>query len=114
MATFSRTNGRYQVSYITGPSHVLVGIVLGGQGETPKVVRHSNSSTCEHGPLDERRICESVLEGIAESGAKLVPSEIHYVEGDSPNYGLYKYCGLLLARRIASGEDFTEPKGDAA
>ena len=114
MPTFARKKDRYFVSYITGPSHVLLGLSFGPAGTQPVVVRQSRPSRCDHGPLDESRIREAVMAGVAEAGVQLHPAEIVYCEGDSPRYELYQRCGYVLAQRVASGAEFPESHDNAA
>ena len=106
MPTFARKKDRYFVSYITGPSHILLGLSFGPAGTQPVVVRQSRPDHCDHGPLDESRIGDAVMAGVAEAGVQLHPAEIVYCEGDSPRYELYQHCGCVLAQRVASGAEF--------
>jgi len=114
MPTFARKNDRYFVSYITGPSHVLLGISFGPAGTAPVIVRQSRPSHCDHRPLDESRIREAVMAGVAAAAVPLHPVEIVYCEGDSPRYELYQQCGYVLAQRVASGAEFPESHDNAA
>jgi hypothetical protein len=114
MPGFWRKNNRYFVSYITGPSHVLLGLSFGPVGVEPALVRLSRSDSCDHGPLEESRIRDAVMAGVAAAGVQLHPAEIIYCEGDSPRYELYQHCGCVLARQVASGADFPESHDTAA
>lgn len=114
MPTFTRKNGRYFVSYITGPSHVLLGLSFGPASTQPALVRQPRVNHCDHGPLDESRIREAVMAGVAEAGVQLHPVEIVYCEGDSPRYELYQHCGCVLAQRVASGAEFIVSHDNAA
>lgn len=78
------------------------------------MVRLSRPGHCDHGPLDESRIRETVMAGVAAAGVPLHPLEIVYTEGDSPRYELYQHCGYLLAQRVASGAVFLESQDGAA
>ena len=113
MPSFARKKDRYFVSYITGPSHVLLGLSFGPAGTQPVVVRESRPNHCDHGPVDESRIREAVMAGVAEAGVQLHPAEIVYFEGDSPRYELYQRCGYVLAQRVAAGAEIPE-NGDTA
>ena len=108
MPSFGHKDGRYFVSYITGPSHVMVGLSFGPADKEPLVVCLSNLGSCNHGTLDETRIRESVLAGVAEACVELHPAEIVYCEGDSSRYDIYQQCGYVLAQRVASGAEFPE------
>ena len=110
MPQFSQRNGRFFVSYITGPSHVLLGLAFGERPATPVLVRQPAVGACSHGQLDEGQILAAVLAGIAaakhETGRTLNPTEIIYVENDSPRYSLYQHCAYLIAQRVTNGESF--------
>jgi hypothetical protein len=114
MPTFIRKDGRYFVSYITGPSHVLLGLSFGPASTQPALVCKPSASHSDHEPLDESRIREAVMAGVAEAGVQLHPVEIVYCEGDSPCYELYQHCGRVLAQRVASGAGFIESHDNAA
>ena len=108
MPGFTQKDGRFFVAYITGPSHVLLGIAFGQVRSEPVMIRQSKSHYCDHVPLDERRIREAVITGVAAADSKLYPSEIIYIEDDSPRYEVYQHCAFLLAQRVASGAEFQE------
>lgn len=114
MPSFTRKNGRYFVSYITGPSHVLLGLAFDSTAASPTVHREPRRGESDQGTLDESKIREAVVAGAAEAGVQLHPVEITYVENDSPRYDLYQYCAYLLAKRVAAGEPFTEAASGAA
>ena len=114
MPSFTRKNGRYFVSYITGPSHVLLGLAFDSTAASPTVHREPRRGACDYGTLDESKIRDAVVAGAAEANVQLHPVEIIYVENDSPRYDLYKYCAYLLAKRVAAGEAFTEAASGAA
>ena len=108
MPGFWRQHDRYFVTYITGPSHVLLGLSFGSAGIEPSLVRLPRAGSCDHGPLDESRIREAVMAGVAAAGVPLHPVEIVYCDGDSPRYEIYQHCGCVLAQRVASGAEFPE------
>lgn len=114
MPTFTRKDGRHFVSYITGPLHVLLGVSFGPADTKPVIVRQSHPGGCNHGSLDESRIREAVVAGIAEADVQLHPVEIIYCEGDSPHYELYRHCARALAQRVASGAEFPESQSSIA
>src|ERR1035438_3080227 len=100
MPGFTQKDGRFFVSYITGPSHVLLGLSFGQSSIEPVMIRQPKSHSCDHGPLDERRIREAVIAGVAAADSNLYPTEIIYVEDDSPRYEMYQHCAFLLAQRV--------------
>jgi hypothetical protein len=100
-------DGRFFISYVTGPSHVLLGLSFGPALVEPVMICQSNSR-CGHGLLDERRIREAVIAGVAAATSKLHPTEIVYVDDDSPRCEIFKHCAFLLAQRVESGAEFQE------
>lgn len=108
MPTFIRKDGRYFACYITGPSHILLGLAFGSSPTIPRLRQEPAQGSCKHGMLDEARISGAVLEGVSEANVKIYPVEIIYVANDSPRYDLYKYCAYLIAKRVADGEPFAD------
>lgn len=108
MPGFWRKHDRYYVTCITGPSHVMLGLSFGSAGSEPALVRLPRAGSCDHGALDESRIREAVMDGVAMAGVPLHPVEIVYCEGDSPHYEIYRHGGFLLAQRVAAGAAFPE------
>jgi hypothetical protein len=108
MPGFTQKDGRYFVSYITGPSHVYLGLAFGQSPAEPAMIRQPKLGHCDHGPLDEQRIRDAVFAGVAESQSGLHPTEIIYVEDDSARYDIYQHCAFLLAQRVASGAEFAQ------
>jgi len=108
MPGFYRKDDRYFVTYITGPFHVLLGLSFGAVGIEPSLVCLPRTGSSDCGPLDEVRIREAVMAGVAAAGVSLHAVEIVYCEGDSPRYELYEHCARVLAQQVASGADFPE------
>ena len=110
MPQFGHQHGFDTVSIITGPSHVLLGIRFSEEpAVTMDVIRRPHVGGCGHGPLDEERIRESILAGVAtanaKTGAKLTVGQAFYVENDSPRYDLFQQCAFLLAsKRVTAVE----------
>jgi hypothetical protein len=106
MPQFGHQDGFDTVSLITGPSHVLLGIRFADAASAAiELIKRPQVGTCDHGPLDEARIAESIQAGIAaanaETGARHSAAQAFYVENDSPRYELYERCAYLLASRRA-------------
>ena len=106
MPQFGHQDGFDTVSYITGPSHVMLGIRFADEPVTGiRLVKRPRVGACDHGQLDEVRIIESIRAGIAaandQTGARQSAVEAFYVENDSPHYELYERCAYLLAMRRA-------------
>lgn len=113
MPSFILKDGRHFVAYITGPSHVMLGVKFVGREVTPTLVRQPPMGTLSHVPLDESQIRAAVQEELAafraESGLNLHAAEIVYVEDDSPRYSLFRIATQLLARHYRDGGTFAEP-----
>jgi hypothetical protein len=109
MPSFFREGEHYFISYITGPAHVLLGLAVarGGDARDVLMVRWQAVGRCGCGPVDEKRVREEVLAGIAAAnksvGSDWRPIEIVYVENDSPRYSLYEHCAKTLVERIDRG-----------
>jgi hypothetical protein len=111
MPHFSQREGRFFVSYVTGPSHVTLGLSFSGSTTIPRLVKAPATGACLHGTLDEGRILSAVSEGIAkaasDASSPLYLTEIVYVESDSPSYDLFRYCAYLICRRLLDNEPFS-------
>lgn len=107
MPHFTREDSRYFVSYITGPSHVRLGLSLAASATAPVMVRVANPTAHSHGNLDEEKIRQAVINAVARvtrhMNQSLNLAEIVYREGDSPRYDLYEYCAVVLLERILNG-----------
>ena len=101
MPIFTSDGTRVFAAYITGPSHILLGLQFSdSRADSPVIVRKPAIGGCSHDqPLDEGRVVDAVLRGVAEVSPDLGVSEIVYVEDDSPNYGLYSHAAAELAQR---------------
>jgi hypothetical protein len=110
MPSFIAKDGRHFVAYVTGPSHVLLGVRFVEHPVEPRLVKQPPQDAYAHGPLDEFQIRAAVQEALAafraEAGTKLHAAEIVYVENDSPSYELFRYAALLLAEHYANGGEF--------
>lgn len=109
MPSFAKDGKHFVVSYITGPSHVLLGLAVSRERSDSDVlmVRRPAARRCLCGSVEERRVREAVLAGIAAAnhdlGSDWRPTEIVYVEDDSPRYSLYEHCAKQLVERIDGG-----------
>jgi hypothetical protein len=109
MPSFTTKNGCYFVSYITGPSHVKLGVRFTDRVAEPGLIKQPAKGSCFHGLLDEDRIRTAVQDGIAAfqgEGMRLYVEEIIYVENDSPRYDLYRAAAYSLIKHYASGGEF--------
>lgn len=104
MPTFTEDGERTFVSYITGPSHVRLGLRFGDAPvATPALVRQPPMGSCSHGEIDELSLIEAVRAGVVAVSPELHVVEIFYVADDSPRYSLFSQCAKLLAERFKSG-----------
>ena len=95
----------YKVAYITGPSHVWLGLRFATKPQpNPRFLAHPPVGDCSHGSLSEAEILAAVTRGIAEFHPLAHVSEIQYVSNDSPNYRIYEQCAKLIAKHVAGGE----------
>jgi len=104
MPSFNEKEGKYFVSYVTGLSHIKLGLCFSPNNSTPTLVNSDVIGNCLHEALDKNKILNAVMEGIAEANQKfkknLHVSEIIYVGNDTPRYELYRYCAYLLVERV--------------
>jgi len=110
MPGFFLKEGRHYVSYITGPSHVLLGIKSTSAPTDPSIIKTASTSGCFHEHLDEARIKADVTDGLStfreEFGSHLHAEEIVYVENDSPRYEFFRVVAYLLAKHLSDGGEF--------
>ena len=104
MPTFTTEGNRLFVSYITGPSHVRLGLAFSEMAiPLPTIVCQPPIGTCNHGETEEALLVEAVAAGVAHVNPSLHVAEIVYVANDSPHYSLYRHCARLLAERFLQG-----------
>lgn len=109
MPSYWTDGGCYFVSYITGPAHVLLGLRLwrGGGEAHVAMTRRPAVGQCGCGPVDEEQVRGAVLTGITSANTALEtdwqPTEIVYVEDDTPRYSLYSHCAALIVERVNGG-----------
>jgi hypothetical protein len=109
MPGFIFKEGCHFVSYITGPSHILLGVRFTHEPVTPKLIKQPPQGSCSHGTLDESQIFEVVQEVLAAhraEGASVFAEEIIYVGNDSPRYDLYRMAAHMLTKQYLSGGEF--------
>lgn len=111
MPSFLTKEGRHFVSYITGPSHVLLGVKFTNQVSDPKLIKQPSQGICSHGKLDEDQIRQVVQEALAafrEEGSSIYAEEILYVENDSPRYDLFHLAAYSLVKQYVDGGEFKD------
>jgi hypothetical protein len=110
MPQFGHQGGFDTVAYITGPSHVFLGVRFSEEPSgSIELLKYPPVGAHDRGQLDERKIAESIQAGVAaantETGAKLAVAQAFYVEDDSPRYDLFERCAYLLASRRSRPSD---------
>ena len=113
MPDYRKQGDLFIVSYVTGPSHVRLGIRFSSEPRSsPTLTRLPPVGECDHGPLEESRIVESVNEGVSRANDKhhthMRVAEIHYVANDSPRYDLFRHCAFLIADGVQAGAEFRD------
>lgn len=110
MPHFWKDDKHFFITYITGPSHVLVGLAVATGGDAGGVVmvrRRSPVAGCGCSPVDEGEVRRAVIAGVEEAnrelGTRWRATEIVYAEDDSPRYSLYRHCAKLLIERLNAG-----------
>jgi hypothetical protein len=110
MPQFVEKDGRYCVSYITGPSHVWLGLRFGTFVQPVRIVQEPPIGAVQSTPIEESVLLQSVSAGIAEAaervGGTLSLAEVSYVANDTPRAALYQYCAYLIATRVLQGGEF--------
>ena len=101
MPQFSEFDGIPQVSYITGPRHLLLAIDFVSEPvELIKVIKRPAVGVCKHGFINESELKETVVQVTTElnqqSKKYICPARIAYVESDSAIIELYAICTKLL------------------
>ena len=101
MPTFSVEDGRHFVAYVTGPSHIRLGLLLTTTPvENPLIIERPAIGQCTHGEIDRAELVGAVRVGIASVSAAIYAAEIIYIANDSPQYSLFSRCAALLAKRF--------------
>lgn len=109
MPQFIHKEGRHIISYVTGPSHVLLGVRFSEKSVAPALIKLSAQGSCSHGGLDEGKIREAVQEVLAahrDEGKEVFAAEFVYVENDSPRYDLYRIAMHALTKRYLTAGAF--------
>ena len=104
MPQFGRNGNLHTVAWITGPTHLWLGLQFAREVvPEPVIVRRPAIGSCDHGAIDPVQLVSAVVAGAREHG--LHPAHIEYVENDSPDYGAYAHCARLLAERAAAASE---------
>jgi hypothetical protein len=100
MPTFGRIDDLLVASYISGPSHIWLGIAFSASPiASPKIVVRPAIGDCCDSSLDSERIQDAVTKGIQDAGIVLSIERIEYVANDSPRYDIYRHCARRMAER---------------
>jgi hypothetical protein len=104
MPGFSQQGDVRFVSYITGPSHNLLGLEFGSHDGQPVLEAKPGQGPCNHGRIDEGELLKAVALGVADASASILKPlpvrRVVYVVDDSPRYDIYRHCAKLLASRM--------------
>jgi hypothetical protein len=106
MPSFSKEEKYFFVSYVTGPTHVRLGLALTTSTavEPLLVVANTHVGDCCHGEIDEVRLKRAVIDGIKTAnqtmGTSVQAMEIVYIPNDSPRYELFSYCARLIVEHF--------------
>ena len=112
MPQYIKSGDSYRVAYITGPKHVLLGLIFkeSGKNEVNIVNLGEAEGDCNHGTLSLEAIKESILEGVAKAntsfGTNYTVKQIEYVENDTPDYAIYPLCAYLIVKGLNQGIEF--------
>ena len=110
MPNFWKDDKYFFVTYITGPSHVLVGLAITTGDDVGDVVMVRRPAAGHCGPVDEEEVRRAVLAGVEEAnrglGTRWRATEIVYAQDDSPRYSLYRHCAKLLIEQLDAGWKF--------
>jgi hypothetical protein len=108
---FVRLGEFLAASRITGPTHNLLQIRLGGCSDRPPVCeRLSPVGGGKHVPLNEAQVILHVLDGVTEAnqqlGTNYAVSHIRYVEDDTPPEAAYGLMALRIVVHLHTGGEF--------
>lgn len=106
MAAYFKKDGDSYVTWITGPTHNLLGLRFGAPvGATPEIIALPPVDNGEDPAIEERELLKAVQQGVAEvneqRGTALTVARILYVPNDTPAYGFYVHCARLLTEQAA-------------
>lgn len=108
---FVRLGEFFAAARITGPTHNLLQIRLGGPLDGfPICERLAGTGECRHKPLNEDQLVKHVLRGVAEAnqhlGSAYVVSHIRYVENDTPPEEAYGFMAMRIVEHYHNGGAF--------
>ena len=111
MPNFTTDSRFHYISFITGPSHNLLGLELGKdtQGKI-ELIKKPCIGDCDHGMINEAQLLIAIQDGVkkanSEKNAQYSIKSVVYVENDSPRYDIYKHCAELIVKRLYEGGNF--------
>ena len=110
MPGFHIDGGTHFVSFITGPSHNILGLKLvDDKRESPLIVAKEGKYASN--TFDEAKLTIAVQTGVdralKDSSRKIYVSEIVYMKDDSVRYDAYEICaGLIVERYLSNPDDY--------
>ncbi|WP_115561027.1 hypothetical protein [Xanthomonas arboricola] len=109
---FVRLGEFLATSRITGPTHNLLQIRLGGSGDALVCERLPATGECRHAPLADDQLIKHVIDGVAAANQQLgttyVVSHIRYVENDTPPEVVYGFMARRIVEHLHSGGEFAQ------
>lgn len=100
---FFRDGEWHQVARITGPTHNLLGLKLGGSGEAVPAVE-ALTHRGEGGALDSEQVVRQVLDGVSEVNAQLNTAysvrAVRYVTSDTASKEVYRLLAKVLIEHV--------------
>lgn len=106
---FSRDGEWYQVVRITGPTHNLLGLKLGGL-DSPEPIVEPLSVSHEAPVIDAEDVQRQVLEGVTEANAQLGTDyqvkAIRFVRTDTPSSSIYRSLAKVIVEQVAHKGEF--------
>ncbi|MFK7742436.1 MAG: hypothetical protein AB8H80_19135 [Planctomycetota bacterium] len=100
---------------ITGPQHMMLGLVFGSTELEARVVEQQSGGGCRHASWDHGQLRAAVAEGLAGVAAAhrvvITAVEIHCLSGDAPSYELVSRCAYRIGERFAQGLEFEDMVG---
>src|SRR2546423_10305282 len=108
---FSKHEGFLCASRITGPRHNHLEVIVSDASAQEAVFEFLPAiGGCSHAPLDQTRIVDSVMEGIALTnvrlGSKYAVERIRVPLNDTPPELVYGVLAAAIVERLHAGKSF--------
>ena len=107
--TFSVQDGRHFVAYVTGPSHIRLGLLLTtAPVENPLIIERPQSDNARTAKSTAAELVGAVRVGIASVSAAIYAAEIIYVANDSPRTRSFRGVQLFAERFFEQPDESQE------